>query len=208
MALNNKKYEKFYATTGSGSDKITAAKLTEAEAGWDAERSTGCSHYLADPITAPLIFQLQQMQDELDALRTEIALNKSKTTFPGIGTSGSTCLAGNTTTISTSQASAITANTAKTGITIEQGKAITLNTAKTGITTAQTKAITANTAKVSFPACTSNIEKTTATITGFQHLYDAESDLAPNKLKISLQVVSGKTTTNYSTNLTLLKELG
>jgi len=113
MALNDKKYEKFYATTGSGNDKIASAKLTEAEAGWDAERSTGCSHYLADPTIAPLIFQMQQMQDELDALRTEIALNKSKTTFPGIGTSGSTCLAGDTTTISNSQASAITANTAK-----------------------------------------------------------------------------------------------
>ena len=53
------------------------------------------------------------MQDELDALRDEISTNKDKTTFPGFGTSSSTALAGDTTTISTSQASAITANTAK-----------------------------------------------------------------------------------------------
>jgi len=42
---------------------------------------------------------------------------------------------------------AITANTAKTGITPAQADAITANTAKTGITSAQADAITANTAK-------------------------------------------------------------
>ena len=44
--------------------------------------------------------------------------------------------------------SAITANTAKTGITSGQASAIVANTAKTGITSGQTSAITANTAKV------------------------------------------------------------
>ena len=43
--------------------------------------------------------------------------------------------------------SAITANTAKTGITTSQANAITANTAKTGITSSQASAITANTAK-------------------------------------------------------------
>jgi len=61
---------------------------------------------------------MQQMQDELDYLRTEISANKSKATFPGLGTSGSTALAGDTTTISTAQANAITANTAKTSMVI------------------------------------------------------------------------------------------
>jgi len=42
---------------------------------------------------------------------------------------------------------AVTANTAKTGITSAQATAISNNTAKTGITSAQTSAITANTAK-------------------------------------------------------------
>ncbi len=49
--------------------------------------------------------------------------------------------------ITSSQASAITANTAKTGISSAQASAITANTAKTGITSAQASAITANTAK-------------------------------------------------------------
>ena len=134
MALNDKKYEKFYRTDGSGKDKVESSRLTKIEAIWDADRANGCDVYVGHDDFGPIIFQLQQMQDVLDALRTEIALNKSKTTFPGIGTSGSTCLAGNTTTISTSQANAITANTAK-----------------TGISTSQASAITANTAKVSFP---------------------------------------------------------
>ena len=73
----------------------------------------------------------------------DIQVNNAKTTFPGfgtssgtalegntsllqLGTSSSTALAGNTTTISTSQASAITANTAK----VSQG----LTTANTSMT--------------------------------------------------------------------------
>ena len=47
-----------------------------------------------------------------------------------IGTTSTTAMAGNTTTISSAQASAITANTAKTGITSSQASAITANTAK------------------------------------------------------------------------------
>jgi hypothetical protein len=49
--------------------------------------------------------------------------------------------------ITSSQASAITANTAKVGITSSQASAITANTAKTGITSGQASEITANTAK-------------------------------------------------------------
>jgi len=123
MALASKKYEKFYETTGTGKDKIDATKLTTAENAWAAEKAEGCKNYMADPILAPLVYQLQQMQDELDALRSEISTNKDKATFPGFGTSSTTALAGDTTTISTAQASAITANTAK----VSQG----LNTANT-----------------------------------------------------------------------------
>ena len=54
------------------------------------------------------------------------------------------------TTITGGQASAITANTAKTGISSAQASAITANTAKTGITSGQASAITANTAKISY----------------------------------------------------------
>jgi uncharacterized protein YoaH (UPF0181 family) len=49
--------------------------------------------------------------------------------------------------ITTGQADAIVANTAKTGITTGQADAIVANTAKTGITTGQADAIVANTAK-------------------------------------------------------------
>ena len=121
MALATKKYEKFYETTGTGSDKIDTTKLTIAANAWASEKAKGCADYMADAIFAPIIYQMQQMQDELDALRDEISANKDKTTFPGFGTSSTTALAGDTTTISTSQASAITANTAK----VSQG----LNTA-------------------------------------------------------------------------------
>ena len=57
-------------------------------------------------------------------------------------------MAGDTTTITTTQATAITDNTAKVGITSAQATAITDNTAKVGITTTQATAITDNTAKV------------------------------------------------------------
>lgn len=118
MALTSKKYEKFYETTGSGADKIDAKKLTNVTNAWATEKAEGCQKYLDDPIIAPLIYQLQQMQDELDYLRTEIETNKSKSTFPGFGTTSTTAMAGDTTTISTAQAREITANTAKTSMTL------------------------------------------------------------------------------------------
>ena len=113
MALASKKYEKFYETTGTGKDKIDATKLSIAQTAWATEKANGCADYMSDAIFAPIIYQMQQMQDELDALRSEISANKDKTTFPGFGTSSTTALAGDTTTISTAQANEITANTAK-----------------------------------------------------------------------------------------------
>jgi len=137
MALDDKKYEKFYKTDGTGDDKAKASDVARAEELWDLDRAKGCEVYLNHPDFAPLIFQLQQMQDELDALRTEISSNKDKTAFPGFGTSGSTCLAGDTTVISSTQASAITANTAKvslvggTGTALSFGEMITKGKGKT-----------------------------------------------------------------------------
>jgi hypothetical protein len=96
MALTSKKYEKFYETTGSGADKIDTTKLTNVTNAWATEKAEGCQKYLDDPIIAPLIYQLQQIQDELDYLRTEISNNKDKATFPGLGTSSTTALAGDT----------------------------------------------------------------------------------------------------------------
>lgn len=58
---------------------------------------------------------ISNINDKLDMntssnMKTAIDLNTAKVTFPGIGTTASTCLAGNTTTISATQASKITAN--------------------------------------------------------------------------------------------------
>ena len=106
MALANKKYEKFYETTGTGRDKIDNTKLATAQTAWAVEKAKGCADYMADPIFSPIIYQMQQMQDELDELRTEISTNKDKTG------------------ITTSQASAITANTAK----VSQGLATSNHT--------------------------------------------------------------------------------
>jgi len=109
MALTDKKYEKFYKTTGTGDDKADSSDLAKAEVLWDSDRGEGCKWLLNDSTLGPIVFQLQQLQDELDYLRTEISANKDK--------------AG----ISNSQASAITANTAKTGITTQQATLITDN---------------------------------------------------------------------------------
>lgn len=127
MALSSANHERFYATSGGGADEVSAKNLTNITAAWNQEKTEGCAKYLGDPILGPIIYQLQQMQDELDYLRTEISANKdktgittsqanaitantAKTSFPGLGTTSTTALAGDTTTISTSQALAITAS--------------------------------------------------------------------------------------------------
>jgi len=107
MALTGKNYEAFYVTTGSGADKVATKDLTDVTAAWAAQKGSGSVKYLADPILAPLVYQLQQMQDELDYLRTEISSNKDKTG------------------ISSGQTSAITANTAK--VSLAGGSATTLS---------------------------------------------------------------------------------
>ena len=96
MALSSAKHEKFYETSGSGADKVSSKDLTNVTAAWATEKTEGCAKYIADPILGPIIYQLQQMQDEIDYLRTEISTNKDKTAFPGFGTSGSTALVGDT----------------------------------------------------------------------------------------------------------------
>ena len=127
MALSSEKHEPFFVTTGTGKDKVDTNDLTDITAAWAAEKAEGCKKYVADPILGPIVYQLQQMQDEIDYLRTEISANKDKTgittsqanaitantakTSMTLGTSGSTALAGDTTTISTAQANEITAST-------------------------------------------------------------------------------------------------
>ena len=109
MALTNKKYEDFYKTTGTDADKISSKNLDMIEKTFEAGALHGFHDIIDDPFLGPLVYMIQQMQDELDYLRTEISNNKDKTG------------------ISNSQASAITANTAKTGITTQQASTITAN---------------------------------------------------------------------------------
>ena len=109
MALTGKKYDKFYKETGCGDDKITTSNKEYIKTAFEFGATHGFHDIMDDPRIGPLVYMVQQMQDELDYLRTEISANKDKTG------------------ISNSQASAITANTAKTGITTQQASAITAN---------------------------------------------------------------------------------
>jgi len=144
MAIDSKKYNRIHGKDGNNKNSMKA-KFD------DNMHSIAVDHPDDWPELAAVIYQIGQLEEEIDYLRGLISNNKDKTTFPGFGTSGSTCLAGNTTTITTSQANAITTNTKKTGITTSQASAITANTAKKGISDSQTEAITTNTAKVTFP---------------------------------------------------------
>lgn len=115
MALSNKKYTRIYSTTGTDDDKIDSTRESKFRAKFES------NEYLQDKVQedllAPLMFQIQQMQDELDYLRTEILNNKNKTgitssqasaitantaktSFPGLGTTSTTALAGDTKIIS------------------------------------------------------------------------------------------------------------
>ena len=73
MALADKKYQKFYSTSGSGVDKIDTNKLAKIKDLWDKDVASGRNiTMLEDPHIGPLLYQLQQMQDEFDSLRDHI----------------------------------------------------------------------------------------------------------------------------------------
>jgi len=57
--------------------------------------------------------KIHELTDLVNTHITKMATNDAKATFPGFGTSNSTALVGNTTTITTAQAKAITTNTSK-----------------------------------------------------------------------------------------------
>ena len=103
MALTDKKYNSLHGKTGSDKNSMKA-KFDEGHQHVYVDNPDG-----GDPALVALIYQIGQLEEELDYLRTEISNNKDKTG------------------ISTSQASAITANTAKTGITSQQATDISDN---------------------------------------------------------------------------------
>jgi len=88
---------------------------------------------------------------------------------------------------------AVTANTAKTGITSGQANAITANTAKTGITSGQASAITANTSK------TTNATHS-GEVTGSGALTIAGNVVDEANLKVSNNPVNGYALTAQSGN--------
>ena len=90
MALNDKKYNSVHSRTGDDKARLKA-NYDQGHINTFADLADDGAH----PEYGALIYMIQQMQEELDYLRTEIGTNKGKTG------------------INTSQASAITANTAK-----------------------------------------------------------------------------------------------
>jgi len=70
MALADKKYERLFSTTGSDDDKIDNDKFTRIKAKFDN------NEYLEDEdnfeTLAPVLYQIQKMQDELDEIRRHV----------------------------------------------------------------------------------------------------------------------------------------
>ena len=89
MALSSAKHEAIHDMTGSD--------LAAIKANFDNGRHLDAIDF---PAESAIMYQIQKMQEELDYLRTEISANKDKTG------------------ITTDQANAITANTAKTSMTL------------------------------------------------------------------------------------------
>ena len=111
MAITAAEYSAIYSINA---DQQTALEATHAE----GHLAHLAIHPEDNPFIAGVLKEIKDLQREIDYLRTEISANKNKASFPGLGTSGSTALAGDTTVISKAQASAITANTAKTSMSL------------------------------------------------------------------------------------------
>ncbi len=128
MALANKKItDIFNKRTGASKDAKSITDAVELEIKTKFDNGEHIEDNGMFTNLAPALYAVQQVADDIEEIRRFIS--------------------GEITSITTSQANAITANTAKTGITTSQADAIVANTAKTGISTSQASAITANTAK-------------------------------------------------------------
>ncbi len=70
MALADKQYERIFSTTGSDGDKIDNSKFARIKSKFDN------NEYLEDDDSfetlAPLLYQIQKMQDELDEIRRHV----------------------------------------------------------------------------------------------------------------------------------------
>ena len=73
MGLDAKKYTQFYSTSGTDADKIANDKLLEIKAMWEADVAAGNNLSLLEhPLFGPVIYQMQQMQDEFDSVRDHV----------------------------------------------------------------------------------------------------------------------------------------
>ena len=207
IATNNAKIS-FDSTSSSklsgieaGADVTDTANVTAAGALMDSEVDADIKT-LSLPANTTISTFAKTILDDADAsaVRTTIGAGTSDL---ALGTTSSTALAGDTTTISGSQASAIIANTAKNTypsadatkvgfISVTQAvdldtleSDVATNNAKVGITTTQANNITANNAKISFDSTSStklgtieeNADVTdTANVTAAGALMDSEVD--------------------------------
>ena len=99
---------------------MAITKFTDiADTGYDvAINRDAINQTERDKFLAGLVTKIDELTDLLNNHITDMATNNAKTTFPGFGTSSTTALVGDTTTISKAQDSAITANTAKTSMSL------------------------------------------------------------------------------------------
>jgi len=136
-------------------DGTTTANQTDflLKAGTKLQMSNGSQYTWLKPSsgnTHPTTVNLPT-GDGTIALTTDIATDSAvaaNTAKVGITSSQASEITANTAKVSYTDASAVAANTAKVGITSGQASAITANTAKVGITTQQASDITTNNAKV------------------------------------------------------------
>ena len=84
MSLNTRRHEPIHDKTGDD--------LARIKANFDNGKHLDVLDFGPE---AAMIYQIQKMQEELDYLRTEIALNKAKTSMT-LGTTSTTALAGDT----------------------------------------------------------------------------------------------------------------
>ena len=145
-----RKFEDLENETDARFEKLKKSKQ-RANVAQVFEETTVNEHGVIDEAIQFLNKKLDECIDTINAnneasgsLETKL---KSITSFPGFGTSSTTALRGNTTTISTAQANAITANTAKTSMVIGTASDEAMAGNTTTISTSQANAITANTAK-------------------------------------------------------------
>lgn len=91
MALADKEYERMFSTTGSDADKIDNDKFTRIKAKFDN------NEYLEDEdnfeTLAPVLYQIQKIQDELDEIRRHVVNDVVGTQGPK-GDTGATGAAG------------------------------------------------------------------------------------------------------------------